>query len=581
MARSSNAFTIGLFKRVQAMKPRILLPSCLAAPVSRARIGEMKHTPLSLARAVARRSRCLSAGWRTGVVLAALCLGALLPTGRACTLWGAAGADAGGGTIVSKNRDWAPDHVQVLKISRPAKGHAYFGLYAQGNNAPGIKQGVNEKGLAVMTADAGSLPKKIRDAQPGRGGLMTTLLTGYASCAEVLAAKDTLFTNRRPVFMLIADRRQILVLEIGLHGRYTLESVTSGPVVHANHFLNPAMREFNHRIGKSSAARAQRITELLQQKPPPYDAACFAEMSRDRQNAPDNSLWRDGQGSHTLSSWIVESPAVGPPRLRVTIANPGQVEVTHHLVLDDHFWQQSPAPFAFHAAACDGAYPRHLQGICTNERDALYWSWTDVLLKTDLNGRALQRVPVANHHGDLCFHEDQVYVAVNLGKFNQPPGQADSWIFVYDAGTLAEHARHPVPELVHGAGGVAYREGKFFVVGGLPADATENYVYEYDRQFQFQKRHTLASGYTLMGIQTVAFANGSWWFGCYGNPRVVLRADPGFQLTGRWDFDASLGIIGLPDGRLLIGQNTRKKEVGHEGRAVLARADDADGLVFE
>ncbi len=78
----------------------------------------------------------------------------------------------------------------------------------------------------------------------------------------------------------------------------------------------------------------------------------------------------------------------------------------------------------------------------------------------------------------------------------------------------------------------------------------------------------------------MAFANGSWWFGCYGNPRVVLRADPGFQLTGagtstlRWaSLDCQMAA--------LIGQNTRKKEVGHEGRAVLARADDADGLVFE
>lgn len=532
-------------------------------------------------RFAALRSRCVPAGLKVWVLILSSFLCAPCPTGKACTLWGAAGADASGGTIVSKNRDWPPDHVQVLKLQRPAKGYAYFGLHAEGNDATGIKQGINEKGVAVMTATAGSIPKKVREAQPGRGGLMTTILTGYASCDEVLADQDKLFTNRRPVFMLISDRQKILVLEIGLNGRYTLKAVESGPVVHSNHYLDETMQEFNRRISQSSATRVKRIADLLEQKATPYDTACFAELSRDRKNAPDHSLWRDGKGSHTLSSWIVETPAAGPPKLRVLIANPGQVEVTHQLVLDENFWKQSPAPFAFQAATCEGMYPMHLQGICTNERDAIYWSWTDALVKTDLGGRVLKRIPAANHHGDLCFHDGKVYVAVNLGLFNQPAGQADSWVFVYDANTLEELARHPVPELVHGAGGMAYREGKFFVVGGLPEGVNENYVYEYDCNFTFQRRHVLASGYTLKGIQTIAFANGAWWFGCYGNPRVVLRADPNFQLTGRWEFDASLGIIGLPDGRFLIGQNTRTKGVGHEGRAVLARADGDNGLLFE
>ncbi|HOS76345.1 MAG TPA: carcinine hydrolase/isopenicillin-N N-acyltransferase family protein [Verrucomicrobiota bacterium] len=74
---------------------------------------------------------------------------------HACTLWGAAGVDAGGGTIISKNRDWKPDHVQVLKMQRPTNGYAYFGLYAEGDDAPGIKEGINEKGLTVLAEKAG------------------------------------------------------------------------------------------------------------------------------------------------------------------------------------------------------------------------------------------------------------------------------------------------------------------------------------------------------------------------------------------------------------------------------------------
>ena len=102
----------------------------------------------------------------------------------------------------------------------------------------------------------------------------------------------------------------------------------------------------------------------------------------------------------------------------------------------------------------------------------------------------LHKVPVANHHGDLCLHDGKLYVAVNLGKFNDPAGNADSWVYVYRADDLAFVARHAVPEVFHGAGGIGMHGGRFFVVGGLPDDIRENYVYEYDERIQVhQKAH--------------------------------------------------------------------------------------------
>jgi hypothetical protein len=239
------------------------------------------------------------------------------------------------------------------------------------------------------------------------------------------------------------------------------------------------------------------------------------------------------------------------------------------------------AASAFQSTKCEGVYPGHLQGICTDERDAIYWSWTDTLVKTDARGHVLKQVKVARHHGDLCFHDEKVYVAVNLGQFNLPAGHADSWVFVYDADTLGELARHCVPEVVHGAGGIGYHDGRFIVVGGLPAGVKQNYLYEYNAKFAFQQRHVLASGYTVMGIQTAAFASGAWWFGCYGVPAVLLRADLSWQLTGRWQFDAALGIVGVADGRFLIGQNSVARGGGYEGRVALARLDGEKGLVLE
>jgi hypothetical protein len=235
----------------------------------------------------------------------------------------------------------------------------------------------------------------------------------------------------------------------------------------------------------------------------------------------------------------------------------------------------------FKPVACDGVYPRHVQGVCTNGKDAIYWSWTTELVKTDVDGRVLKKVEALNHQGDLCYHDGKIYVAVNLGKFNQPAGMADSWVFVYDADSLAELSRHPVPELVHGAGGMAWNGNRFLIIGGLPPGTDENYLYEYDAQLKFVKRHVLDSGYTLMGIQTVEYADGSWWFGCYGKPTVLLRADDQFRLTGRWTFNASVGIIHLGGDRFLVAENTVEKGVGNRARLRAARADAKAGLVLE
>ena len=259
----------------------------------------------------------------------------------ACTLWGAAGTNAPNGTIISKNRDWRPDHTQRLKIRRREKGYVYFGLYAEGGTEPGIKEGVNEKGLTVITASASSIPKSMRENQPGKHGVISTLLSSYANCDEVLAKKDTIFPSTRTMFIMISDQKKIVMVEVGLEGKYALKTIGSGSVVHSNHFLEKTLSEFNVKIGPSSAARLERVTHLMKVSPKPCTIESFAAISRDQHDGPDNSLWRTGKNERTLASWIVETPAGGAPRLRVVIANPGQQEQTHTFVLDQKFWRET------------------------------------------------------------------------------------------------------------------------------------------------------------------------------------------------------------------------------------------------
>ncbi len=163
---------------------------------------------------------------------------------------------------------------------------------------------------------------------------------------------------------------------------------------------------------------------------------------------------------------------------------------------------------SFRAVSCEGAYPRHLQGIATNDRDGLFWSFTDALIRTDLDGKIAAKVPVANHHGDLCYVDGKLYVAVNLGEFNKPAGRADSWVYVYDAGSLKELSRHPTPEAVHGAGALRSMTGSSSSSAGCLRGLRRIISTNMTGRLSFQKRHELASGPTLMGIQTAAFAEG-------------------------------------------------------------------------
>lgn len=228
---------------------------------------------------------------------------------------------------------------------------------------------------------------------------------------------------------------------------------------------------------------------------------------------------------------------------------------------------------------CQGKHSHHLQGICVDEQ-SIYWSFTTQLVKTDRAGKLQLQIPVANHHGDLCFEQGKLYVAVNLGRFNDADGNADSWIYVYQADTLTEIARHPIPQVRYGAGGIGVRGGKFYVVGGLPSGMQKNNVFEFDGQFQLVRHHQIDSGYTLMGIQTATFADSRWWFGCYGNPKILLVADENFHLLGRFEFDCSLGISVTPDGQMLAASGRCKRPEGCTGQAQIVVPDKETGLRY-
>lgn len=259
----------------------------------------------------------------------------------ACTLWGAAGADAGGGTLISKNRDWAPDHRQFLRLVKPKTGLAYLGLYTEGNAHPGLKAGTNARGLTLVTASS-AIPEKQRSSRPDRRGMPARVLAGYASVEAVMADAEQLFGGAWPDNLLISDGHKLLVVEIGQEERFSMKLVESGAVAHTNHFLDAMLTEYaSFKPAQSSRVRLDRIQSLLAAAPRPLSVAQFAAMSRDQHDGPANSLWRTTPKAPTLASWIVATSPQGVSQLRLVIANPGEAETLHELSLDAAFWQQA------------------------------------------------------------------------------------------------------------------------------------------------------------------------------------------------------------------------------------------------
>ena len=50
---------------------------------------------------------------------------------------------------------------------------------------------------------------------------------------------------------------------------------------------------------------------------------------------------------------------------------------------------------------CPGEYRGHLQGIATDGK-SIYWVFTRLVVKTDLNGKAAAKAKLPHHGGDPC-----------------------------------------------------------------------------------------------------------------------------------------------------------------------------------
>ncbi len=265
------------------------------------------------------------------------------PAATACTLWGAAGERVeGGGTLIAKNRDWTPTQVQELRRVIPKEGFRYLGLFATDEEGTGLKAGINEKGLVVVTATASVVPREKRKSQNDNGISSAEILKTCTTVDEVLGQIDR-FSHA--AYYLVADKAKVAVIEVGPGGKASARVTENGTLAQTNHYLDEQLRILNRKVPQSSRERYERIRELLTRDADGYSLEDFISFSEDRHAGPDDSICRTGGSptrSRTLATWIVENPACGAPVLYLKVANPNEPQRTIRLSLDENFWKGAP-----------------------------------------------------------------------------------------------------------------------------------------------------------------------------------------------------------------------------------------------
>jgi isopenicillin-N N-acyltransferase-like protein len=257
---------------------------------------------------------------------------------HACTVWAAAGdKTASSGTLLAKNRDRTPQRSE-LRVFTPTTGFRYFGLFQVKGHRDFPVAGINEKGLALVSTTASSIPRQYRTL--GGKNLNEKILTGFRSVDAVLENKEV-FYKSLPVFYIIADNSKTASIEVAPNGEFSIKVEDNGVLYHTNHFTDPKLLWANEKLGKSSLTRFDRIRNLLATHGPAFSLEDFILFSEDQHDGPDDSIWRTGSEpgkERTLATWIVSIPKDSPATVYVKLANPDQPVKKQTFTLDQTFW---------------------------------------------------------------------------------------------------------------------------------------------------------------------------------------------------------------------------------------------------
>lgn len=197
----------------------------------------------------------------------------------------------------------------------------------------------------------------------------------------------------------------------------------------------------------------------------------------------------------------------------------------------------------------------HLQDVCFDGGKCLYWAHTRELYKTDLSGRVLKKVDVADHHAGLQVRNGRLFVAVcpMQGKTGgQTTPECRLTVGEYDADTLDLVEMHTV-DMNDRAGSLAILDDGTFLVGCLrPRDIAPTQVrfHHLDRNFGLIKSHVLDDVPVMLGIEILKIRGKSVYLNMYGVGKGrkslgfdAIRLGPDLREAARGKLGGSTGLV--------------------------------------
>ncbi len=166
------------------------------------------------------------------------------------------------------------------------------------------------------------------------------------------------------------------------------------------------------------------------------------------------------------------------------------------------------------------------QGIGTDGK-SLYLQTTNRLVKYDLSGKQTAvGEKLTYHHGGITVHDGKVYCAVSECK---KVGAKRHWIKVYDCESLRLIASHDVGQhFTVCAGGIAYRDGNFFVAESFFDDEHRDRIVVFDADFRHLRSHQVKFR-SPYGIQGLEYLPDTDQFQIHSHGQLFYRIDSDFE----------------------------------------------------
>ena len=289
-------------------------------------------------------------------------IGALPGLTHACTTFASTGhANADGGLLIAKNRDSLAAY-QSVEVRQSSTGNSYIGLFYNSHKRkpyPYIAAGVNQHGLAVVQNESASINSASHFNDGDQSAAIYTILENYRSVAEVLKAKQKLFADGMANFLIIGDKHEAILIEVGPEqGSYQIlrAKQNGNKLYHTNHYVLKEMEPFNKVFYPDSQHRFTSIKSQMTESPSQLTMeGSYYNWINSAKNGPNDSILRNV----TLASWINRITDDGSYELWVRLMSPNHKYQRYQFSLDQAFWNNPPSEIQPMVLSADGivSYP--------------------------------------------------------------------------------------------------------------------------------------------------------------------------------------------------------------------------------